>query len=895
MRLLAALLLAVTIVPAAAKSPEDMALYWPGVTYDEAIPRIEQVLGYQPGTVITRPEHALAYFRALEAAAPERIEIFEYATSWERRPLIYAVIGTPERLDNLGAIKADIARLADPRKTDAAAAEQLVQTLPGTVWLSYGVHGNEISSTDAAMLTAYHLLAAQDARTAKILDQTLVFIDPLQNPDGRARFVQHFEQAMGLKPFADRIAAEHDEPWPGGRTNHYLFDLNRDWFRISQPETRGRVAALRQWLPLAMVDAHEMGGDSTYFFAPEAVPYNPHLTADQKRNLALFGENHARYFDRFGIDYFTREIYDAFYPGYGASWPSYYGGIAMTYEQGSARGLVFERYDGSTLSYAEGVRNHFVTSVSTAEAVADNREKLLADFYAYRRSAVDEGMSGDLKSYILPTQTNQAGADELARLLAFQGVEVRRADAAFDACGADYEAGSYVIDLAQPETRRARVLLDRNVPMAEDFIAEQEKRRAAGLPDQIYDVTAWSLPLMFNVTADRCGERPAVSGPLLTGQEAPAGCLANPDAEVAFLVEWGEAPAARFLANALRRGLYVKSADEAFTLDGTDYSAGTLILDVADNPDDLVAALGELAALTGADIVGVDTSWVTDGPSLGSTKVLTHPEPHVAIAWDTPTSSYSAGNTRFLLEQRYETPVMPVRTERIARADLDDIDVLILPEQSRRSGSYKDMLGQAGAEALKDWVREGGTLIGLGSAVSWLAHPDVGLVSIRREDLAEPEDAPRLPKAEEGEATVEGTVIDSEAQFDGLIRPANAMPDSVPGVIAQVVVDPYHWLGAGLGDTLYAMVRGPQIYTPVTADEGRNVLRFAGAEDLPASGYLWEENRRQLAYKPLAVAEPMGRGVVIAITQGTTTRAYQDGLDLLLVNAVYRGAQQTQR
>lgn len=872
---------------------QEVVLDWPGTTFDPAIPRLGEIVGHAPGEQITKPADALRYLGALAKAAPDRMRIVEYATSWEGRRLVYAVIGTPERIAGLDAIRADIAALADPRRTDATAAQAIIARLPGTVWLSYGVHGNEISSTDAALNTAYHLLAGRDARIAKILEQTLVFIDPMQNPDGRSRFAHHFEQALGIEPAADRLAAEHDEPWPGGRTNHYLFDLNRDWLRVSQPESKGRIAALRQWLPLVMVDAHEMGGDSSYFFAPEAVPYNPHLTAMQKDNLRLFGRNHAKYFDELGIDYFTREVFDAFFPGYGASWPSYYGGIAMTYEQASARGLVWRRFDGSELTYAESVRNHFVTSISTAEVVADNREKLWRDFYDYRAGAVEEGRRGKTRSYILPRSVNRAGTDELARLLAFHGIEVGRATADFRACGANFAAGAFIIDMAQPEKRRADVLLADNVVMEAGFVAEQERRRARGLPDEIYDVTAWSLPLMFNVEARVCDSLPAVAREALSGDARFPGSLTDPGAAVAFLVPWGEAPATRLLAAALRAGLAVKSADEAFTLDGgRRYPAGTLIFERAANGEDLVETLAGLARESGAEVIGTATSWVTEGPSFGSGKVAPHPAPRVALAWDDPTGANAAGNTRFLLEGRYGWPVTPIRADRLRSADLALHDVLILPAQSGFGGrTYGAVLGKTGADNLRAWVRAGGVLIALGSATDWLADPGVDLLSIRREKAAIAKDAPKLPETKEKESTVTGLVIESEEGWRGLIEPKDASPDSLPGAILRAVVDPDHWLAAGLPAELYAMASGRGIYTPAVLDQGVNVVRFAAPDRLVASGHVWSDNIAQLAFKPLVVAEDEGRGIVIAITQETTTRAYQDGLDLLLINAVFRGAQ----
>ena len=242
--------------------------YWPGASYDPSIPTIESVLGYESGERITWHGEAVQYFEALVEAAPDRAAMFEYARTWEGRELVYVVITSPENLARIDEIKDGMQRLIDPRKTNRAAADTIIANQPAVTWLSYGVHGNEISSTEAAMLTAYHLLASRgDNRVDTIMRDTVVVIDPMQNPDGRDRFIHHFEMSEGLVPDSDRISAEHNEPWPGGRTNHYFFDLNRDWFIMTQPETKGRVKALQEWYPVSFVDAHEMGSDSTYYFA----------------------------------------------------------------------------------------------------------------------------------------------------------------------------------------------------------------------------------------------------------------------------------------------------------------------------------------------------------------------------------------------------------------------------------------------------------------------------------------------------------------------------------------------------------------------------------------------------------------------------------------------------
>ena len=890
-RLPLACLLVLTAI-AAAPAAEYQSPLWPGENYDPAIPSVEDVLGYAPGTRITRAADVLRYFDALAAAAPDRIRVERYAESWQGRALIYAVLTSADNLSRIERIQAGMQALADPRLTSADAASELIESQPAVTWLSYGVHGNEISGSDAAMLTAYHLLAARnDARVADILRDTVVVIDPMQNPDGRARFISQFENATGLVADSDRLSAEHNEPWPGGRTNHYLFDLNRDWFMLTQPETRGRVALIQQWYPVAFVDAHEMGSDSTYFFAPEAIPYNPHLAADQRANLELFGRTNARWFDRFGIDYFTREVYDAFYPGYGASWPSYFGSVAMTYEQASARGLAFRQYEGREVHYADTVRNQFVTSLGTAETVQANRRKLLEDFYDYQVSAIAEGRRESVKAYVIPAQADQDGADKLAGLLVQQGVEVGRTRSALSACGNRYAAGSYVINLDQPSKRLLRTLLDADVPIDEQFMVEQERRRAKGLRPEIYDVTAWSLPLMMNVRTDACSRRVAGDFEAVADALVRAGTVSGPDNAVAFLVPWGSAGAVRLTVAALRDGIATKSADAPFTHGGVRYPGGTVILDAADNRDDLRSWLVDAAARTGADVVGVADTWVTDGPSFGSGQVVRLTDLKVAMAWDSPVSSYAAGNTRFVIEQQFGLPVTPIRLRQLGSADLRRYHVLILPPVWS-SGGYQRVLGEGGIANLSDWVADGGVLIALGNATALAADPDVDWLPIRLEQAAvdEDEEGSKRSKDDEDDATVPGTVIADAEAYAAAIAPQEAAPDSVPGALVRAQRDPDHWLAAGVADTVNVLVRGRDVYTPAAIGEATNVLYFAGPEDLVASGYLWEENAAQLAFKPFVVHDSAGRGEVIAFTQDPTVRAYLDGLNLIVMNAILRGA-----
>ena len=294
--------------------------FWPGATYDPAIPTFQKVLGYEPGSRHATHADLIKYLEALSAAAPNRIRLFEYGKSWEGRKLVYAVIGSEANIRRLPEIQASMKKLLDPRKTSEAEAQRLIASTPAIVWLGHAVHGNEVSGPDAGLLAAYHWLAARNqAPVQAALANALIILDPLQNPDGRMRFIHSFEQAVGLEPDATPLAAERNEPWPGGRLNHYLFDMNRDWFAVTQPETKARVKMFQEWYPVVVADLHEMGSETSYYFAPEAIPFNPHLTKEQKTSLDWFGKNNAKYFDQLGYAYFTRELYDAFFPGYGAS------------------------------------------------------------------------------------------------------------------------------------------------------------------------------------------------------------------------------------------------------------------------------------------------------------------------------------------------------------------------------------------------------------------------------------------------------------------------------------------------------------------------------------------------------------------------------------------------
>ncbi len=855
-------------------------MYWPDVTYDASIPKHEEVLGHAAGERITNYANMMRYFDALVKAAPQHIKKVSYAHSWEGRKLIYLVIGSAENIAKLDEFEQNIQKLADPRITDENEASRLIDTLPASVWLGYGVHGNEISSTDAAMMTAYHLLASQDhPMTQNIMNNALVFIDPLQNPDGRERFTSRYYATVGMEASGDRYSAEHNEPWPNGRSNHYLFDMNRDWLAMTQPETQGRIFDMNRYLPLVVIDLHEMGGDASYYFAPAAEPLNPLMTQDQIKNMGLIGKNHAKHFDAMGYDYFTREVFDAFYPGYGDSWPTFYGASASTYEVGSARGEVFTKKDGTRYTYADSVQKHFIASISTIEATANSRQKLLNDFREYQVTAISAGKKS--KPYVIPVQSDRAGAYKLAQLLDAHGIEVSQTTQDIKSCGQTFQSGSFVIDPAQPKGRMVEALLREQIDMDIDFIETQEKRRSRNLADQIYDLTAWSLPLMFNLDVVQCAIKandlkPFDSSGWMSAQ------INNPNPKVAYLVPWGDMAAGRFLTKGLRQGISIKSSDLPFTHNDKKYPAGTLIIEVKQNGSDLAEKVISIAEETGAIINGVDNSWVTDGPNFGSFNVAQMKASKIAMAWDEPTSSLSAGNSRFVIERQLGYPVTAIRSQHLNFADLNQYDVLLLP-----SGNYQRAFTSSGINNISDWVNDGGVLITLGTATDYALSENPGWLAVKKE-LSYQEKPNKDKNKNKEKTTAPGQLFKEKDDLMQAIQANQTSPDNVAGVLTRIAVDQDHWLTAGVKPEVIGMVTGNQIMTPIQLDKGKNVAWFKGPDDLLASGYLWEENRQQLAYKPYLIHQPKGKGMVIAYTQEPTLRAFLDGLHVMLTNTLFR-------
>ncbi|HEX6588513.1 MAG TPA: M14 family zinc carboxypeptidase [Longimicrobiales bacterium] len=834
--------------PAAAQVCEQMPS-GPAVGAGSSIPSPADVLGHSLGQRFTTTEEVLQYARVLDAAS-ELVTVQEYGRSQEGRPLIQIVIATPAHRARLDDILADVGRLRDAGLS-AGDARAIAARNPAVVWFSYGVHGNESSSTEAALWTAWDIVRNAPA-VANVLDSLVVLIDPVANPDGRARYVNWFRQAMGAAPNPDPNAREHWEPWPGGRYNHWLFDLNRDWAFATQPETRARLASWNRWAPQVHVDFHEMSSSSSYFFFPAAPPINPIYPRHVLEWGQYLGEANASAFDRCGWAYFTGEDFDFFYPGYGDTWPSLTGAIAATYEQGghSRAGLAVRKPDGSVLTLADRAQHHRASGSATLRAVAARKSDLLGDYARFHRESPSE--SRDI--LLLPDSAGRGHA--LVQALLAQGIEVRRAGRGFRANATahdgfaarrDFPAGTWLVPARQPRGRLATTLLIPEVVLDATYS---------------YDVTAWSLPYAFGVEAHSVNGAPDAAWSAERG--APAGMETRTVGAAEDAYAWAIRPRldawpalSRFLAQG-GRGIVL---EESFTTEGRIWPAGTIVLPRWTNDE-----LGRRIAETGLSAFAVPIrSGMTDsGRDLGTDRSVNLSMPRIALAGGPGTYSTSFGAYWFFLDQTLGVPYDAVPFDDLESIELADYDVLILPELSGQPDSSL-------VAAVDAWVRQGGRLVAVASAAE--AFADAFDVEVRGalEDSADTE-AARLERALRGRRE----------------RDLAEWEQEVPGVVIEVQLDPAHPLafGAGVGgdsDHMFVLHVGDLVFEPSESIES---AAWFGADLRETAGMISARNLERLEQGAWLVTRRRGGGRVVLFADDPLFRHFWYAAFVPFVNAV---------
>jgi len=914
------------------------SIYPAGADHDPAIPRPEEVLGFEVGRRAATAEQIVAYAEAVAATSP-RVKLVEYARSYEGRPLVYLVISSPENLARSEEIKAGMATLADPRGLEAGRRAQLLESLPGVAWLAYSIHGNETSGSDASLAVIHHLAADRSEATRQLLDELVVIVDPDMNPDGRARFIKSLGEHRGAQPNVDDQSMLHTGDWPYGRGNHYFFDLNRDWLYARHPETRGRIRAISAWHPLLFVDAHEMGAQDTYLFSPPREPYNPHLPPYRDELGEQFADDQARAFDRYGYPYYSGEWNENWFPGYSDSWAALRGAHGILYEQARIAEDGVQRHS-NLLSYQQSVHHQLISSFANLETLRRERKAMLAAFSSDRAEVSSaRGPYANRSFVILPTD-NQGRLEALFDVLRTQGLEAHRlarsvrVGTAVDQLGRELRnqelpAGSIVLRNRQPEARLLAAMFDFDPRMTEAALAKEREGVLKDGDSGIYDTTGWNVSMMFGLetlTVPQYLDAGLEPLDLSVPPEAPT-VPAEVARAIAVAVSGADDRAAAFAARMLERGYFVRANDEPSRLDGHALPIGSIAITRDDNRRhaDWQATAREVAAQLGLPLHAI-THGRAPGElaDLGGQHWQLLARPNIALLARGMNDTLDFGATWHLLDHRIGIRHSHLDEDRAGGFDLRRYNVIYLPERAGDAAFPQALL-----DALADWVRAGGTLIAVGNAARALTSGEEPLVSTRviedviGEDLAPYEDAihrewlARQPllasEATWGHAATPGTEYpwsrEGEAPAPEERKRIDAwqalfMPS---GALVAARVDTAHWLAAGTGPVLpvlfstsTVLMAAPPVEAPVrigvysAAGDGGGMLNWAPVPDkhelrVRMSGLLWPEARDRIASSAWVTRERIGRGQVILFAHSPAFRAAQLGAMRVLENALILG------
>jgi hypothetical protein len=898
--------------------------FFPNGTYDVDVSSPSEFLGLPLGSRPVTYEEARDYLSYLSENF-SNASLAEYGSTYERRKLYYLIVTSERNAKELPAVRSRIARLADPRLLASEdEANSIIDHTPAVAWMGYAIHGDELSSTDAALQLAYQLVAGTDQVTRDIRDSMVVCIDPLQNPDGRERWLTQLQQWNGVVPNMDTQSLHHRGFWPQGRGNHYLFDLNRDWFTLIHPESRGRVEAVRMWNPQFFVDCHEMGSSDTYLFSPPREPFNPYMSRQIYKWWDIVAKEQAKAFDEFSWSYYTREWNEEFFPGYGSSWCIYLGAVGMLYEQAGVDGSVVRRPDGTVMTYRETVHHQFIASLANLHTVASRRRELLGDFYREKRRNVGLDRArrrGKSAAYVFPPARNRDRFRHFAEVLTWQGIEVAvteqrsrvrhaRSVGGEIEGGIDLPEGSYIVRLNQPLQNLIEAILSFDIRIPTAFLEEERKELLKHNRTKVYDATAWSLPLAYNLTGYYTETLPRVETvPFRSageGGERAQGLVSGESPKFGYVVDGADDGSCRLLARLLDKGYKIYCARKPFEASGGRFVRGSWILPLNANPGLVESDLRELAEREGVRVQGVNSALAESGPDLGGGEFQLLRTPRVALLGGAATSSYSFGAVWYLLDNKLRYEVSTLDLVSMNRLDLRPYNVLILPDASRGAAGYKHLLGDDGAAKLRTWMEDGGTLVVMGAGAAYAADTSVALTSVRQRrqvlrDLAHYETAllhwksaqhPRVDSLSVWEGkdlgdttrTVEGKDIDVKAleasdEVARRLRPR--------GAILRTDLDPSHWLTFGINSPLPVFVNTGFVYL---ADEDVEVAaRFAPAERLRLAGLAWREGRERWSESAYATRENVGNGQIILFAGQPDFRGYFYDGERLLLNAIFLG------
>ena len=815
----------------------------------------QEFLGYELGERFTRHHRVIEYFQHVAANSP-KVVLKEYGRTYEDRPLVYAIVTSEANHENIENIRLDNLKRAGLENGSAST------NIP-IIWLSYNVHGNESVSMEASMATIYELVRSGSDK-ASWLQQSVVIMDPCINPDGRDRYANYYNQYGNKDYNPDPQSKEHNEVWPGGRANHYLFDLNRDWAWQSQIESQKRIALYNQWMPQIHVDFHEQGVNSPYYMAPAAEPLHELITKWQRDFQVTIGKNNAKYFDQNGWLYFTKERFDLLYPSYGDTYPTYNGAIGMTYEQGGGGrgGLGVLTAEGDTLTLKDRISHHHSSGISTIEVSVMHKDRLLQEYQKFFSDNIN-GFGGKYKGFVVKGENHPDKLVALTRWLDSMGITYGVGSGAKSLRGLNYQTGAtetfslgaqdIVISSYQPRGILASILFEPST-----FLADSNT----------YDITAWGVPYAHGLKAYAVSER---INPGSGKYSAPQAEITETAKPYAYIARWEGLNDARFLAQLLKNKVKVRYAETPFTISGQQFGRGSLIITrrgnehLASRFDILIR---DLAKEHNRSVYSSTTGMVDAGKDFGSGDVHFIEAPKVAILAGSGVSSLAFGETWHFFERQIDYPISVLDTDYFNDTDLRVYNVLIL-----QNGWYSS-LNDSAMGKIDDWVKSGGRLILVQGALNKFADRE-GYALKRYADDDEKESLEKMEEDWDEE--------DTYLKYEN--RERNNIQSIIPGAIYKTDIDNTHPLAYGYKDNNYFSLKTAEDRFAILAD-GWNV-GYIPTGRIPVSGFAGSRVKKQLENSMIFGVDEMGRGQVIYMADNPLFRAFWENGKLLFANAVF--------
>lgn len=814
----------------------------------------DEFLGYELGSRFSRHHRVVEYFKYVDELSPN-VKVTQYGETNELRPLIYAVIASPENFANLEQIRQDNLKRAGVQEGSPSGKVAIV-------WLSYNVHGNEASSLEASMKTLYELVNPANAKTKEWLKNTVVIMDPCINPDGRDRYANFYNQ-YGNAPFnSSGDAKEHREPWPGGRANHYLFDLNRDWAWLTQKESRARIKIYNEWLPHVHVDFHEQGYNNPYYFAPAVEPFHEVISPWQREFQTMIGKNNAKYFDEQGWLYFTKESFDLYYPSYGDTYPTYSGAIGMTYEQGGGGfgGLSITTRESDPLTLKDRLTHHHTSGLSTVEITSLNAARVVDEFEKYSKENLNNPAS-PYKTYVIKGDNNADKINTLTKWLDSHSIKYGHPSAGKATRGFDYQTQTtgnanlstddIVINIYQPKSRFITTLFE---PVSK-------------LPDSAtYDITAWNLMYNYDLKGYALNERINPGKAYQPKAVDNTNTLAKP---YAYIFKYESLRDVEFLAELLNKNIKVRAAEKAFSVAGQNFEPGTLLVTRRNNESiaDFDNLIKKLATDKERKIYTTTTGFVDKGKDFGSSSVGYLKAPKVAVLFGEQTSSLSAGEIWHFFEEQLHYPITQIGTEYFQSIDLNKYDVLVVPE-----GRYR-MFDEGTLERITSWVSGGGRLIVIANALNSFAEKKGFALKAFANDAEKTEAEKKEKEAREKNIL---------AKYEEAER--KQLSDGISGAIYKVTLDKSHPLAFGMKDFYYTLKTNELRYGYL--QNGWNVGVIKGNAK-PVQGFAGYRINKKMSNSLVMGVEPKGQGNVIYLVDNPLFRTFWESGKMIFSNAVF--------